>query len=112
MGVTYRAVDKVLHRDVALKVIQTPSAADGSQDVRERFLREARSAAACGIRMSLEFSISARRPRSTIATSRWNWSRAKRSRHACGGMVRSKWISRWKSECKSRARSRPRRLAV
>ncbi len=46
MGVTYRAVDKVLHRDVALKVIQTPSAADGSRAVRERFLREARAAAA------------------------------------------------------------------
>lgn len=46
MGVTYRAVDKVLHRNVALKVIETPSAADGSQAVRERFLREARAAAA------------------------------------------------------------------
>ena len=46
MGVTYRAVDKVLHRDVALKVIQTPPAADGSRAVRERFLREARAAAA------------------------------------------------------------------
>jgi serine/threonine protein kinase/Tfp pilus assembly protein PilF len=46
MGVTYRAVDKVLHRDVALKVIETPSAKDGSQAVRERFLREARAAAA------------------------------------------------------------------
>ena len=46
MGVTYRAVDKVLHRNVALKVIETPSAAGGSQAVRERFLREARAAAA------------------------------------------------------------------
>jgi TolB-like protein/Tfp pilus assembly protein PilF len=46
MGVTYRAVDTVLHRDVALKVIETPSAAGGSQAVRERFLREARAAAA------------------------------------------------------------------
>jgi len=46
MGVTYRAVDKVLHRDVALKVIQTPPAGDGSRAVRERFLREARAAAA------------------------------------------------------------------
>jgi TolB-like protein/Flp pilus assembly protein TadD len=46
MGVTYRAVDKVLHRNVALKVIETPSAADGSRAVRERFLREARAAAA------------------------------------------------------------------
>src|SRR6266404_4006944 len=46
MGVTYRATDKVLHRAVALKVIETPAAAGGSQAVRERFLREARAAAA------------------------------------------------------------------
>ena len=46
MGVTYRAVDKVLHRTVALKVIETPASAGDSQIVRERFLREARSAAA------------------------------------------------------------------
>src|ERR1700720_3654155 len=46
MGVTYRAVDKVLHRFVALKVIETPAAAGKSQIVRERFLREARAAAA------------------------------------------------------------------
>ncbi len=45
MGVTYRALDKVLHRDVALKVVKTP-AAGGSEAVRDRFLREARSAAA------------------------------------------------------------------
>ena len=46
MGVTYRAMDKVLHRTVALKVIETSSAAGNSQAVRERFLREARAAAA------------------------------------------------------------------
>jgi serine/threonine protein kinase/Tfp pilus assembly protein PilF len=46
MGVTYRALDKVLHRTVALKVIATPAAAGDSQAVRERFLREARAAAA------------------------------------------------------------------
>jgi serine/threonine protein kinase len=45
MGVTYRALDKVLSRTVALKVIEPPNAAD-SQTVRERFLREARAAAA------------------------------------------------------------------
>src|SRR5437667_1040231 len=46
MGVPYRATDKVLHRTVALKVIETPAAAGDSQAVRERFLREARAAAA------------------------------------------------------------------
>src|SRR6266536_2523098 len=45
MGTTYLAVDKVLCRRVALKVIQVPSAARGSQAVRDRFLREARAAA-------------------------------------------------------------------
>ena len=46
MGVTYRARDKVLHRAVALKVIDPPAAAGDSEAVRERFLREARAAAA------------------------------------------------------------------
>src|SRR5437773_6714453 len=46
MGVTYRATDKVLHRSVALKVIDAPGTAGDSTAVRERFLREARSAAA------------------------------------------------------------------
>src|SRR4051794_7090844 len=42
MGVTYRATEKTLHRTVALKVIDVR----GSDAVRERFLREARAAAA------------------------------------------------------------------
>src|SRR6478672_889872 len=42
MGVTYRATEKTLHRSVALKVTDT----HGSDLVRERFLREARAAAA------------------------------------------------------------------
>src|SRR6266566_7820087 len=46
MGVTYLAVDNVLRRKVALKVIDVPVAARISQPVRERFLREARAAAA------------------------------------------------------------------
>jgi TolB-like protein/serine/threonine protein kinase/Tfp pilus assembly protein PilF len=46
MGVTYRARDTVLHRSVALKVIEVPPGAGNSEAVRERFLREARAAAA------------------------------------------------------------------
>ena len=47
MGVTYKATDRVLRRAVALKVIRlgTDGATDGAA-VRERFLREARAAAA------------------------------------------------------------------
>src|SRR5437773_1077957 len=48
MGVTYLARDKVLRRRVALKVIDTPTLSThrDSQTARERFLREARAAAA------------------------------------------------------------------
>jgi adenylate cyclase len=45
MGVTYLAVDTVLRRKVALKVIELPKAARVSDAVRERFSREARAAA-------------------------------------------------------------------
>ena len=46
MGVTYRARDRMLHRQVALKVIEVPAKAEGARAMRERFLREARAAAA------------------------------------------------------------------
>jgi uncharacterized membrane protein YkvA (DUF1232 family)/tRNA A-37 threonylcarbamoyl transferase component Bud32 len=46
IGVTYLAADQVLRRRVALKVIEVPAVARGSEAVRERFLREARAAAA------------------------------------------------------------------
>jgi TolB-like protein/Flp pilus assembly protein TadD len=46
MGVTYRARDSVLHRSVALKVIEVPPGAGQLEVARERFLREARAAAA------------------------------------------------------------------
>src|SRR5207244_1987616 len=46
MGVTYLAMDNVLRRRVALKVIDVPAAARGSQSVRERFVAEPRAAAA------------------------------------------------------------------
>src|ERR1043166_6970129 len=45
MGVTYRAIDTTLQRSVALKVIK-PDIAGRSAEARERFLREARTAAA------------------------------------------------------------------
>src|SRR5215510_12622305 len=45
MGVTYRASDTSLQRKVALKIIKT-DIAERSADARERFMREARAAAA------------------------------------------------------------------
>jgi serine/threonine protein kinase/Tfp pilus assembly protein PilF len=45
MGVTYRATDTSLRRKVALKIIKS-DIAEGSADARERFVREARAAAA------------------------------------------------------------------
>ena len=45
MGVTYRATDTSLQRKVALKIIKT-DIAERSADARERFMREARTAAA------------------------------------------------------------------
>src|SRR4029077_1402650 len=45
MGVTYRAIDKALDRPVALKIINTDRGSR-SAEARERFMREARAAAA------------------------------------------------------------------
>ena len=45
MGVTYRAIDKPLDRPVALKIINTDGRSH-SAEARERFMREARAAAA------------------------------------------------------------------
>src|SRR5262245_11386075 len=45
MGGTYRATDASLQRKVALKIIKT-DIAERSADARERFMREARAAAA------------------------------------------------------------------
>jgi serine/threonine protein kinase/predicted Zn-dependent protease len=45
MGVTYRAIDKALDRPVALKIINTDRGSH-SVEARERFMREARAAAA------------------------------------------------------------------
>ena len=46
MGVTYRAQDTVLNRRVALKVVDAPTTGSNGQAVRDRYLREARAAAA------------------------------------------------------------------
>jgi serine/threonine protein kinase/tetratricopeptide (TPR) repeat protein len=46
MGTTYLAMDNILHRKVALKVIEVSPAARATRAVRERILREARAAAA------------------------------------------------------------------
>src|SRR5215472_17141691 len=45
MGVTYVAMDRVLRRRVALKVIEVPANMRGLHELHQRFLREARSAA-------------------------------------------------------------------
>src|SRR2546423_9539872 len=45
MGVTYRAIDKALNRPVALKIINADRGSH-SAEARERFMREARAAAA------------------------------------------------------------------
>jgi serine/threonine protein kinase/Tfp pilus assembly protein PilF len=45
MGVTYRAIDKALDRPVALKIINTDHGSRNAE-ARERFMREARAAAA------------------------------------------------------------------
>jgi len=45
MGVTYRATDTTLQRKVALKIIKV-DVAERSAEARERFMREARAAAA------------------------------------------------------------------
>ena len=45
MGILYRGADPVLGREVAIKVMSADFAADGDQDARKRFFREARAAA-------------------------------------------------------------------
>ena len=74
MGEVYRAHDPRLGRDVALKVIRRLVAQD---DALDRLLREATLASASTIPTSSPST----RPGSsaTIATSRWSWSRGRRS---------------------------------
>ena len=76
MGVTYLARDRVLQRRVALKVIEVPETAAGSQTVRERFLREARPLPPFAIRMLRPSSNLARPQMALAAITPWSWSRA------------------------------------
>ena len=88
MGVTYRATDTSLHRPVALKLIDSEWIKRGAE-ARERFMREARAAAALrhpNVATVYQFGIQEENGQSSA---RWNWWKAKRSRRACGGPVRS-----------------------
>jgi len=79
MGTTYLTVDKVLRRKVALKVIDVPAVPTrrDAQAVRERFLREARAAAALRHQTLPLFTTSALRTMALTATTQWSWSMAK-----------------------------------
>jgi serine/threonine protein kinase len=56
MGIVYRATDLELAREVAIKVISEAS----SQDSRDRFIREARAAAALNHPKLFPFTMSAK----------------------------------------------------
>ena len=88
MGVTYRALDTSLRRAVALKLIDSEWVKRGAE-ARERFMREARTAASCGIQMSRPFTILVSAKRTGSASARWNWWKAKRWRRVFAGPGRS-----------------------
>ncbi len=71
MGVTYRATDTSLQRKVALKIIKT-DLAERSADARERFMREARAAAALRHKISPPSTNSACALRRANIFTRWN----------------------------------------
>ena len=73
-----------------------------SQAMRERFLREARAAAALRHPNVAAVSSSALRRMPLTAITQWSWSRAKLWRLACGGMVRLMQKRLWKLQSKSR----------
>jgi len=88
MGVTFRAIDKVLDRPVALKLINA-NLASRSAEARERFMREARAAAALRHpNIAIVYnSESAKKPANSFM--QWNWSKAKRWRSGFAAWGRS-----------------------
>ena len=99
MGVTYRAIDKALDRPVALKIINT-DAGSHSAEARERFMREARAAAALRHPnvATCTNSVFAKKPANSFML--WSWSRAKRSKNAFAVWDRSMFSQRSTSRCK------------
>ena len=94
MGVVWKAYDPVLRRYVALKRLGPQ--VGKTKEAHDRFLREARAAAAlrhANVASVFQFGL---RRKSIAAITRWSWSRAKRSRHSLGEMVRSRLNWRWK----------------
>ena len=88
MGVTYRAEDKVLNRSVALKVIDAPEAAGDGQTVRIVSCARPARRQPSDIRMSRGCFTSVRRLMAMAVTTRWSWSRAKRSKSSSGATAR------------------------
>jgi hypothetical protein len=108
MGVTYRAIDASLERAVALKLID-PEWVKRGEEARERFMREARVAAALrhpNVATVYHFGIREENGQCFCAM---ELVKAKRSRRACDGPDRSRRAQRSTSHFKSRARSGRRR---
>src|SRR5205823_7840460 len=103
-GVTYLAVDNVLRRRVALKVIDVPAGLRAVHTLcANAFCGKPALPPLCGIPMWPPFISSVLRPMAVAVSTQWSWSRAKHWRLACVGMVPSIQNSLSKSQSKSRA---------